>query len=219
MNKDDFNYIVLPIILVICLIGLIFIVNAYGFDYIDAGRGAWDHPPKLCFNSPPDKKYLTIRLMDAWRDAWYNSTGNRGLDFKMATIHPFPQMGCDIELVDGNPRGIGADGKALGAATCNQNSNGYFTKCIIVMYFDNEYWYATVQHEVGHVLGLGHRLPFNVTGFAGVIISNDIMVGQAGSFQKITVEDINALKQIYGLDGFKNDTKVFIPQNYTIIHD
>ena len=219
MDEDDFYHIILPIILVIFVISLIYITNAYGFDYINTNNGIWDHPPKVCFNPPAEKKWYIMRSIDAWRDMWYKVTGNKDLNFRMATIHPYPQMNCDIEIIDGNPSSIGARPDAIGAAVCMWRSDGYFFKCNIVISLEHQDYYSIVQHEMGHGLGLGHRMPFNVTGFAGVIVSNDIMMGQQGPFQKITNEDINTLIDFYGIDGFNNPEKVFIPKNYTIIHD
>ena len=212
--------ILLALGIIFCLGILVYGANqfVFAFDYIDAGRGAWDNPPKICINPPAEQKWYSMRAISEWRKVWESYTGNNGLNFKMATIHPYPQMDCNIEIVDGNPRAIGSKPNALGAASCNEYPNGTLKKCIIVMHFSHEEYYTTLQHEVGHTLGLGHRLPYNVTGFAGVVMSNDIMNPMIGSFQKITEEDIKALTEIYGIDGFKNPETVFIPRNYTIPH-
>jgi len=217
MDKVDI-YIIIFGALIITLI-LFLSQDVWAYDYIGKGFGIWNHQPKLCINPPLDQKYLSFRSIHTWDKVWKDYTGDNNLKPIIATIHPYPQMGCDIELVNGNPQGLGAQKKALGVTTCNTDKQGFLKKCIIVMPFEHEDWYGTIQHEYGHSIGLGHRMAINKTGFVGVILSNDIMFGQAQKFAHITNEDINTLKSLYGTDGFKNPETVFIPKNYTIIHE
>lgn len=217
MNKKT---VVTILALLLIVYGTIFGLKvAFGEEYINAGNGIWDHPPKICISPPDAQKWYTLRSLDIWRQVWYNYTGNNNLNFSIATIHPYPQMKCDIELVNGNPQVLGAKNDALGATACLVGSNGYFIKCLTIMYFSHDDWYSTVQHEIGHTLGLGHRLATDKDSFVRNVLSNDIMFPISQPFSKITMEDFNALKQNYGINGFINDTKVFIPKNYTIIND
>ena len=209
LNEDNFYHIILPIILVFFVISLIYVANVYGFDYINAGYGIWDYPPKVCLRVPETQLWYTLKALDEWRNSWESNNGNKYLNFKLASMNKFSQLGCDIQIVDGNPVTIGASKLAIGVTICNNKGNNFFLNCIIVMPFEHEQYYSTSQHELGHALGLGHRLPFNNTGFMGVMLSKDIMNAQDGGWSSITNEDINAIKQIYNNDGFLNPEKVF----------
>lgn len=208
-------FFLIPIIILLAI--TVQSINA--FDYISASQGGiWNHTPKICINPPDEQKWYTLKALSSWRDVWFDYTGNHGLDFKIATIHPKPQLNCDVELVNGNPAGLGADKDALGATSCQRDKKGFNTHCLMVMFFDRYDWYTTVQHETGHSLGLGHLLAFNQTGFAGVVLSNDMMFPSSQLYPRITQNDINALKSYYGNDGFANPPLNYTSKNYTINH-
>jgi hypothetical protein len=220
-----------PLIFMLGILGLILLsifflaVPVFAYDYFDAPHfeekpllGIWDKTPKFCINAPKEQLWYSLRALDVWRDSYKDRTGSDGFNFKIGSIHRYYQMGCDIEVVNGEPSSIGANANSLGATKCAVKSNGFNERCIIVFSFMGENWYGTLQHEAGHTLGLGHYRAFNQSAFPAVILSGDIMLPQGNVFQKITGKDIDALVYYYGLDGFKNPPKVFKYTKYVIPH-
>ena len=103
----------------------------------------------------------------------------------------------------------------MGAAICAQNTV-IMKGCEIRVKLPHKAWYETLVHEVGHTLGIGHRQPFEKEGFAGVILSNDIMFGQTGFKRVITEHNVGFLIDHYGTDGWELPNRM--PMNYTIPH-
>jgi len=69
----------------------------------------------------------------------------------------------------------------------------------------------TIKHEMGHVLGIGHRTIYNGTDVGKLVMTADIMLHQIFGIQKIQPEALAGLKLIYGENGFEP------PNTYNIV--
>jgi len=69
----------------------------------------------------------------------------------------------------------------------------------------------TIKHEMGHVLGVGHRSIYNGSDVNLLVQTIDIMLPQQFGIQKLSDASLDVLKLIYGLDGWAD------PNYYSII--
>jgi len=200
--------------LLLLLLGISF-GSVFAFDYIGNNDAIWNKSPTFCLdNNSYNKTYYAMRAIKSWNVELDKIVNDNSFDYY---IHTDVNHECDVIIYNQKTNFQTKSGEALGTTKCLWNE-GFYLGCIIKVDFSHEQYYSTIVHEVGHALGLGHRLPFNQTGFAGVVISNDIMMQQAGSFQRITSEDINALINFYGLDGFLTNSSNYTARDHIIQH-
>ena len=187
--------------------------KAYG-DYLDLTGTVWDKEPIFCIIKPANmtqfeelgySKYQLIKYVNLWKIKLNHYTDSK--DWKYTTVFMNKDSttewcGVRIYFMDSGKK----DG-AIGVTECYSLRKApeevFCDITIFTKYLKNEFIGSTITHEVGHALGLGHRLAYTPCDFAAVVTSFDIMMAQAGRNQKITDDDLNALIQIYGEDGFK----------------
>lgn len=219
MNDSDKAMILIAIFGTALIIGLGVIPNVYGFDYISAQGSLWAYEPKVCIDRTVNESNLwyTLRAADAWETVM-NDYGYHNFNYTMYLVEgsDLQETGfCDILIQYGEPAQYNGHANSIGVANCLVNGPVMYS-CHLVIKNDPLWYYNTVTHELGHAFGLGHRLPFNQTGFAGVVISNDIMNAQAGLFERITKHNVDFLIDHYHEDGWGLPNAM--PQNYTIPH-
>jgi hypothetical protein len=111
--------------------------------------------------------------------------------------------------------GHGAWYKQLGVTSCDNNYGHVYCEIKIhVLNADPNTLFTTIQHEFGHALGLGHRWGDTKADAMDAFLSDDLMYREAKKFSHLTNEDILALINLYGPNGFSPVT--IIPDWYTI---
>ena len=198
--------IVLSIICILLIIGSIALVYAE-HDYFSPYL-KWKEVPIICLvDIPREDLYYVIRATDSWKEASDHYTNTTNYTIKVTSTGEMVE--CDGYLhfskqFNPNPfTGV----VPVGVTDCSSVT----IKCSIKI--DKSYpggWYDTVVHEMGHFLGLGHRLSYQNEGIIAVFLSNDVMMPVAKPHVYISKESLDAL------EFFKQQT-TFI--NYTIPHD
>ena len=192
----------------IILLGVLY-TDAYGYDYFEVNPfGAWYHEPSFCFVNVTEDKHKLIKGLTSWRE--FMPTG-------MTYSYKFTDSpeGCDVRIYYDNPILWGSTSpNSLGVADCRDKT--YYSITNVTQFYKVETQECnvavrpgigpnvseTMSHEIGHVLGLGHRLPLNANATLGVIQTQDVMLWQDQGVGKITNEDIIVLFLIYG-DGWQ----------------
>jgi len=194
------------------------LVTIYGYStahaehtYFDA-VWKWDNSPVVCLdNIPAEDKYMTLRGAHQWEKALTDYTNSSDWDYQMILTEG-DITGCNIvvQLVDQVKSKT--DGRFLLGLTVP-----YLEKDLVVIYIDRDFnggelYHDTVVHELGHALGIGHRLALTEEGFISNVISGDIMIPTGKKFLNISKESLDAM--IY-FNTIENSTKYFIPHNGT----
>jgi len=214
----------------ICLFAalLIFSPFAEGFDYVKThGKKGWEYAPLICIvDVRPELKYYTIKAVDSW-EREFNKHGVYDYDYNIK-LTKGEEINCDAIITFGDVNEVWENSKTnVGAAICYENfklkssigairEGARFCKVVINPDYEaGKHYYITVVHEMGHVLGLGHRLPFESKSFPAVVLTNDIMHPWAAQFKRITSESLDAIQFMYNYSGWNG----MINANYTIPHD
>jgi len=207
---------------------LIFMPFAKGFDYFDAtGLIGWKYAPLVCIvDVRPELKYYTIKAVDAW-EREFNKHGIYDYDYNIK-LTEYEETSCDAVITFGDIDEVWKSTTTqVGAAVCYENfklkgvfggirEGERFCKAVInPEYAAGRFYYVTVVHETGHVLGLKHRLPFETKSFPSVVLTDDIMIPYAAPFKRMTPESLNAIQFMYNYSGWNG----MINANYTIPHD
>jgi len=197
---------VILIILTLLSIGLPVLAFAE-HDYFEP-QWLWDSPPVVCLvDIPPEDKYLVLRAVTAWERALEDYNGGVGFAYHILVVESGEMAECNGYLhyskeFKPNPTtGI----VPIGLASCHESG-----LCFLKINRAHASWYDTIVHEMGHFLGLGHRLPYENKGIVNVFMSDDIMMPVAKDNTYITKESLDALIYFNTLED-----KVY---NYTIPH-
>jgi len=134
-----------------------------------------------------------------------------GYDFRILVGY-HEECNVNIEVV--NDISSYNDIGPVGQTSCQYDSNT-FVKDDITLMINTTNWcnvkieqsgndYGdTLKHEMGHVLGIGHRTIYNGTDIAKLVMTGDIMLSQIFGEQKIQPEALEGLKLIYGENGYE----------------
>lgn len=188
-------------------------------DFIPYMTWQWNQDPVICLNAQNQTlPYLhgMLKSIVSWKDKLNENTGTHNFNYKIyvdkngSTKH---STLCSLNINTEIPKDNTFPATAIGYTDCK----GVPLSCIIDIFSSTPSNYLTqvVQHEMGHALGIGHRLAFTKCDFIAVVISNDIMISQAGAFRFITPADIGALTQEYGHDGF-GGSNIVSPPDFVI---
>jgi len=225
------NYVALLVWCLICVlvIWLVLLPMAEGFDYFESnGSIGWKYEPIICVvDVRPELKYYTLRAIDSW-ERELNKQGIYDYDYRIKLREDYKTV-CNTIITFGNVTEVWKETTTnLGAAMCwedfkfrvvdGERKQAFGTRfCHAIINPDFEagrYYYNTLVHETGHVLGLGHRLPLDVESYPYVVLTDDIMIPQAAPFKVITIESLNALQSMYNHSGWNG----LVNENYTIPH-
>lgn len=221
MDKIDVVFVVGGI--VVMLLSLLFYNHAFG-DYIAFRDNKWNKDPTFCVLKPTNYKEFRdygismgqiVQSVNIWKQELNQKTESHNWNY---TIKVFPTYSslrgydCDVVI-----EFVNTGGGPFGTTDCYILKDTERQYCEIVIYDQPaNFVLSTVKHEVGHSLGLGHRLPWTKCDFAAVILSRDLMMMSAAKNQIITDDSLNALISIYGLDGFKEPNPIVTDKKYWI---
>jgi len=181
-------------------------IDVYAFDYYQVSEFIWDEAPIVCINNPPDyKTYYGLKAVIEWRDRLPPSFDYRVL------VGEHEECTVNIISVDNIPIddfGIGPVGQSQCRYEMFTNEGVGYTMnvtmwCKVLIKRDTTDFGDTVKHEMGHVLGVGHRTIYNGTDIGKLVKTGDIMLSQIFGIQKIKSEALEVLTLIYGENGFE----------------
>ena len=188
-------------------------------DFIPYMTWEWDRDPIVCLNAADSTlPYMNdmVKAITIWKDKLNQNTGTHNFNYKVYVDKHGSQTHngiCTLIINTEVPKDLSFPKNAIGYTNCE----GTPLNCVITI-FDNtpsNYLAQTIEHEMGHALGIGHRLAFTKCDFIAVVISNDVMISQAGKFRFVTPADIGALTQEYGHDGF-GGSNIVSPPDFVI---
>jgi len=208
---------IIGLVVLILLVSGFAAYEVFAFDYISPYGSLWIKQPTICLdrNTNPELTWYAFRAMDSWQNVM-EDYGYTNFNYTMYGVYDIDNSyHCDIMVRFGDPQRLGSSSTAIGVAKCNQDKP-MMIGCEIIVKPYHKYWYGTMVHEVGHSFGIGHRTPYNNTGFAGVVLSADAMFKQVGFMRVITIHNVDFLIDHYGEDGWGMPN--YMPRNYTIPH-
>ena len=198
--------------------------NVASADYFAYRENKWDHEPLICILKPVNYKDFKqygismgkiVQATNIWKQELNQYTQSNNWNYSIKVLPTYTAMleyNCDVRIEI-----VNLAGNSFGQIDCYIMKAGERQFCDIVIYDQPaNYFLSTITHEVGHALGLGHRLPWTKCDFAAVILSKDIMMMSASKNQAITDESLEALIQFYGEDGFKTPNPVVGDNKYWI---
>lgn len=180
-------------------------------DYMAYRENKWDKDPFFCILKPTYYKELKsygvsmgsmLQGVNIWKQE-LNQNFEPNWNYTVKIYPTFTAMleaDCDVKIAF-EDKSLGP----IGTTDCYVLKETERQYCDIMIYTGSvpvKFIKSTVTHEVGHALGLGHRLPYTKCDFAAVVVSGDIMMAQASVNQHITDDDLKALLELYGADGF-----------------
>ena len=192
------------------------LANAYAFDYFPNNVYTLKENGVVCvLNPPPDKKFYILKGINAW-DRYM------GLNYYTVKVITYEFFDCNATLVFANPATLWPDtDNHLAVTKCwdephlSQLGESIIMKryCRAAVNLDTteHLYYNAVVHETGHMLGIGHRLPYNATDFPYVFGQKDMMFPLIDKGVKLTQESLDALEY------FRNNPQIKL--NYTIPHE
>lgn len=212
-----------PIFFVICL-GLIlasaviweyWVPKVYAEEYFWFYDEPWNTAPIVCIGQPINmtytfqylSKYKMLDAINSWEEKLNNYTQTDNFNIKIfmpRTIEQLSKCNVTVLFLSSIPDEQGSKYITMGQAICETNDDKQCNILIAEKWLKkNKNPMATLKHEFGHVLGLGHREGDTIYEKANTIKSFDIMIYQIGKWRVITDEDLEALIAIYGIDGWK----------------
>lgn len=212
------------------LVGVIAPQFAEGFDYFESFNriSGWYYPPLICIIDPePEWKYYSIHAVKLWEKQLHNMDIYEH-DYRIAVFDE-KQDKCDVNITFGSPNDVWkAFGSEVGGAKCFESNVIHDKKnnlirdgkrsCLSIVNPDfqqGRYLYATIVHETGHTLGIGHRKAIEIKDFPYVHLTRDIMNIQLQPNSFVTPESIEALQFFYNYSGWNGGSFM----NYTIPHN
>jgi len=214
--QTNINVAYMKILFLLAIILLIGIPPAFG-DFIPINY-AWNEQPVICIDIPEEMKDIYTKRaflegITPWENKLNNVTNSENFDFRIIFDSRYE---CNV-IIDYKKIIKDDEGRSknvLAEAYCNK-SMIFGHSCTItfdnsqVMFKNHREMVGIIKHEMGHVLGLGHRQPLPdeniMASLISISIENDIMFPQQGPFQKITDVDLEVLLFMYGEDGWKGD--------------
>jgi hypothetical protein len=187
------------------LLTLLF-VPSYGYHYFPYINIHWDKNPNICIEFDNKSVVYKHKIISGIKE-WKTKLGEP-YDYK---IYDHINSDCNVYVFfdTGNKKDLTND-LVYGYTSCHPNKDRTIHYCEVELFLNNlpvKHIRPTIVHEMGHVLGLGHVTVNKPQYSPWLIIQNDIMM-KAGSYhQKITQDDLDAIKQLYGKNGF-------LPPNY-----
>ncbi len=210
MIKNSTTAIIFFIILSV-VIGVV-LVDAYAeHDYFQSYVSWQGGSPSVCLvNIPPKDLYQTLKAVKSWKVALENYTHSDKWDYNIKVIYTELVTECNIVVIQStNYEESKSKNTPIGNTTCHESKNLCIAK-VNRQYENGSFYYDTIVHEMGHALGLTHRLPHIPEGFPAVFMSQDVMMPVARDSLHITKASLDAL--IYFDDIYP------LIKNYTIPH-
>jgi len=216
----------------ICLFIILLILTPFAdaYDYFESFNrvSGWYGSPLICIIDPdPAWKYYSIHAVKLWEKQLHNM-GIYDHDYRIA-VFDTKQEKCDATISFGSPNEVWKNfSSEVGGANCfesnviNDKKNNTIRNgtrsCYAIVNPDwdkGRYLYATIVHETGHILGIGHRKAIEPQFSPYVHNTKDIMNTHLQPFSLITPESIEALQHFYNNEGWNGASRL----NYTIPHD
>ena len=216
-------FVLLPVIL------LMIIPHAYAMEYIPYLGFTLPKNPQICIlNNTNEAKYynVTQTAINLWTILLDGYTNSHNWDIKLKITDNEHKVNCDIvfnydlETHDWSQDGGKIFGKPqlwreLGVTTVDPKLSFIEIK-IHTLYRNNSEILPVITHEFGHGMGLGHRMGNTGTSMVAAFLSYDIMFPWMKKGEWITDDDIKALINLYGTQGWHDGFK--IPNSYIITH-
>jgi len=189
---------------------LVFITEAWAeHEYFEPYIYWETERPVICIWVDDKDKHQTLKAIKSWEKAFKEYTHSDKFEYRMI-IRGYGHPDCNVLFTTSNSTLPWEPTTPIGTTSC------YFDlgMCQVIVwssFASGEYYYDTIVHEIGHVMGLGHRVANDSSGFIGNILSNDVMFETVKKFVHITKESLDAIiyfDEIYPLAG-----------NYTIPHN
>lgn len=209
------------IVVIILIVGFLLLItalaNASAFDYIPNNIYTLEENTIVCVVDPPRKDlFYILKAVNSWdyymNTDWYT--------VKVIEIEYLDE--CDATVLFMNPTVVFDDTQNnFGVTKCWSDAileqfgatieKDRYCRAVVDLDTSGHIWYQTLQHEVGHILGLGHRMPFEIKDFPFVFQAHDIMFPMIDNQVTITDESIDALWYFR--------TYPLLEANYTIPHE
>ena len=168
--------------------------------------------PIICVIGVEGKyKYYTLRAIKSWELAFRDYTGTDKYDYRILMGDVWPRE-CNVLFTTSNVTMAFVSTDPVGTTTCYSS----LSMCQVIIqtaFQDGKYYYDTVVHEIGHVMGVGHRLANDFNGFRANVLSDDVMIPTVKPFVHITKESLDAI--IYFDEIFPFAGNYTIPHNDT----
>jgi len=202
--------VALIIFIILLSFFIVFISEAWGEDEYFEPYIYWEaERPVICIWVDDRDKHQTLRAIKSWELAFRDYTQTDKFDYRIM-IKDRGHPDCNVLFTTSNATMQFISTTPIGSTSC------YFDlgMCQIIIWKDfrgGEFYYNTMVHEIGHIIGLGHRQANDSQGFIGNVLSNDIMFSTVKKFMNITKESLDAIiyfDEIYPYAG-----------NYTIPHN
>jgi hypothetical protein len=188
--------------------------------------------PKICIlnNNGGDSGFkMTQSVLNSWANKLNHLTFSNNWNMSLVSIYKMHMTDCnvtfnyslephpyqDINVPDGGGVMIGTP---LATTTCDNQTYGH-EYCEIKVFMLNvrpSNIYATVQHEFGHAMGLGHTQGDTDKDKRKAFLSDDLMYAVAKPWSHLTNDDALAVIHLYGVHGFHTVDKT--PDNFIIDH-
>jgi len=212
--------LVTPIFCIILLILPFFSGNAFALQFIPYTGTIQPMTPIVCVldNSAGSDSLKSVQTaLNDWSFKLDYLTHSRNWDMKVQLTDRMKMTGCNIifnfSLIPSDPQSFKntISGKPdlariMGTTSCNNTLYGHVYCQIDIFLLNNtpSNILTTIEHELGHAFGIGHRQGDTPNDAMKAFLSDDLMFPSAKKFEKLTNEDALAIIHMYGVHGFKN---------------